>query len=292
LDAVDDGLERAPSDRYLLDLKGRLLVSLLAKDPEYAGPAADHFEAAIENNPFDYSMRSQLVAIRLAEDNDHRAWETLHDAYQLFELGSSESLTQLGTTPHLTLHALRYLPDYAAYRRRQPVSDYWSLTDSLARELEIDRLPQPSSEATDFLVCLGAVSFGLLADAVANSELRDAGAVLAGYATASGVLMRGAGIFTARVAEAEYGSSEESDFDPLFELPDFVSYAILREISREVGWITNLFGLTDQTQSIVDSQPAEEFQEAIRSLALHTVLRIAAAEDTRDAGEDMPDGST
>ncbi len=182
---------------------------------------------------------------------------------------------------HLLYHMLRFLPDYAAYRRENLVSSYWDLGNPLTRELNEADVPKRSPAAEEQLTIIGFMAFASFfeeLDQVAPSD-RSYRVVRAGFRAASEILLSACPVVTVEVLESEYGDSESKPGLPLFEVPRFIGDMLLRELSRLNGWIGARLGVDDQIlKKMVKGGEVPEFYEKALDRALDTLLAIGVSE--------------
>lgn len=277
LRTVTRGLDLAPSNPSLRDLKARLLADQWRKDPAYREEAAAFFEFMVQLAPYAYDHRSELVELFAAAGREDRAWQLLDDAYALFEFGAAPSLKETPFSLNEVRTSLHYLPDYAAFRSRSPVQLYWDVEDPLYATGEYSGAPPPlsSNEERKFVQSF-AVAFGLGCDVLSDSP-GDAGDSLPkmveaiARALAFATVTASSDLLVSLVSSGDKGSRLLS----LAELPDFIGLVLFRELCRQTAHIRSLFQVAD-AESLL-SLHSGELLATFQVIAVTSLEQICAA---------------
>jgi tetratricopeptide (TPR) repeat protein len=242
---VNNGLSHRPGDRGLRRLKSEILESLLSSGTDFAEEARRFWETEIREQPLDYESRRRLVTLAANRGNLTAAWKVLDDCFALVELQPAISLRTSGFTINDCVPALAYLPQYARYRARCPLLDYWNTKDSL---YDLPFVPPMSDGIQAALSAFLSIPFGLASRYMEQlSDDRDSKASVTRFfeILREGIedaLSESAREFAALIPSAE--AERETVAHRLTEVMMFLGLISIREFARQRAWIGAQFGLS------------------------------------------------
>ena len=281
LNVANEGLLRAPSDRYLLNLKATLLSQLARDDASYCSEAISFYRSLIELSPYDYGRRGELLELMEQTGDEDGAWELLEEIFPLIGLDLGEiHLCDLGVSLHACYHGLRLLPNYATYRLQFPVEKYWDKKDELM--LDFSQLPRLATKADQLLTAASAVAFGVYFESLIGkaSEYPSLDVLRSSYKKSADILLRSCPFFTTIILENEYQDGATEGKMPVLELPRFIADTLLREISRLTGWINGRLGISEALRmKLANSEEAADFHESTTRITFGTTLLVAESRE-------------
>ena len=239
---VDDGLSYQPGHLGLRRLKSDLLEQILATTPDRIEEARQFWSRQLSEQPLDYLTRSRLVHLEAQRGNTAAAWQLLDECFPLVDLGPVLPLRTSTFSLEDCVAGLRRLPQYRAFRKRYPVSDYWNCEDPL---YDLPFAPLSSDELQTALVGYLAIPFGLGIEAYDKAALeRESG----GHLTQLFECIR-PGIEQALTESARHlgrlipprSVGHKAVAEKLTEVIMFLGLVALREFGRQRGWIAAQF---------------------------------------------------
>ena len=260
LRTVTHGLDLAPSNPWLRDLKARLLAWAWRSDSGYRDDAIAFFEFMVQLAPYAYDHRSQLVELYEAVGQEDRAWQLLDDAFALVGLNAERSLRESPLSLNEVRRSLHFLANYARFRSHNPVRIYWNVEDPLYVDGGYSGAPPPlSAEAERILVQFSAVAFGLGCEVL--HEARDSDEDVDCLRKMVESLYRPLILVSATVSldllvSISSDGEDRFHFISVLELPDFVGFVMFRELCRQSAHIRMLFDVADP-EALVSLQSSE-----------------------------------
>ena len=270
LQTATRGLELVPSDASLRDLKAHLLAELWRHDPTYCEEASVFFEFMVQLAPYAYEYRSELIDLYTKAGHLTDAWQLLDDAFAIFGFGSTTRLQESPLAIQEIRKSVHFLADYAEFRGRHSVDDYWNVEDPLYIDGEYSGSPPPLSvDGARALTQFSAVAFGLGCDVLheAGTEGRDASCMSKMLEQIYRPLaIASVSLITDLLVSLVSDNNKESATLPLSELPDFVGFVLFRELCRQAGYIHGLFHAND-VEALISLQSSGEMFAALQHLA-------------------------
>jgi tetratricopeptide (TPR) repeat protein len=267
LEWVEEGLAQQPGDRHMKHLKSKLLANLQLCDQSLARKAHEFWKDELQAEPLNYQAREQLAKATLLAGNEAAAWALVDGCFQLFEFVSVVSLKSLGFTVAQCIEALHFLPQYASFRRSQPVSAYWELEGDL---YDLGFAPPRVDRIQDTLTILLAVPFGIGAQYLQKCSGSKAPIhTLAPFFDAlreaiSMAIVESACEYASLVSPKELGVKVASQ--KIAEAALFLGLVALCEFSRQRGWITGYFDIpTDTLAAAMENYDEVEIQKSVTS---------------------------
>jgi tetratricopeptide (TPR) repeat protein len=266
---VEDGLAHRPGDRALEKLKSEILADLVMQSSELVEEARRCWKAELTEQPFNYEVRSRLIRLEVKLKNDSAGWELLDECFRLVEVSP---VTSLGVSKFEILkcnRALRFLPQYAAYRASYPISDYWNSNDPLYDLPFAPPIPCLSQEAlTTFL----AVPFGLGLHHFEEHRERNSkkDVTLLFDTLREGIedaVSEAGRTFAVLVPPIDHGS--DAIAAKLTDLIMFLGLLSLREFGRQRGWIAAQFRMSPAAmESAMNSYNESQIEKNVMGKAL------------------------
>lgn len=127
LDSVDQGLAQRPGDFATRRLKSHLLIKLAQHDPAFRDRALSFWTLELKAEPLNFDARHHLIREALASQDQDSAWNLIDSSFLALDITDTISLRSSTFITGSCVSALRYLPEYANFRRLQPVSEYWDV---------------------------------------------------------------------------------------------------------------------------------------------------------------------
>jgi tetratricopeptide (TPR) repeat protein len=158
LDSVEDGLAHQPGHLALKRLMSELLADLVAQGSDVVQKARCFWKAQVTEQPLNYDARRQLARMEIREGDEFAAWELLEESFDLIQVHPVVPLRTSRFDLEECLTALEFLPQYAAFRERCPISDYWKREDPL---YDLPFVPPDSDRIKGALTTFLAIPFGL-----------------------------------------------------------------------------------------------------------------------------------
>jgi tetratricopeptide (TPR) repeat protein len=247
LEWVDDGLAHRPGDLALKRLMSELLPDLLRVYPDVIHKAQNFWRNQIAEEPLDYYARSQLAGIMIQQGDYRVAWELLENTFELMGLYNVVPLRNSRFGPEECIRALEFLPQYAAFRKRFAVTDYWQCDDPL---YDLSDAPPITDLIQGALTAFLSIPFGLgfkyLEDA---SPTRENEETLRNFFDVTRPLVEHAITEAARelsslIPPLEAGHQEVAD--KITKIIMFLGLVALREFPRQIGWIASQFAISSE----------------------------------------------
>lgn len=249
LEWVEDGLSHQPANLALKRLKSGLLTDLIHQDPNFVQEARSFWSAQMKFEPWDYGARRQLVELELEYGEESTVWDILEECFNLNEIHPIASLRTSGFEPDKCLVALNFQPQYAAFRRQYPVSDYWNPNDPL---YDLPFTPLRSGEIEAALSTYLAIPFGMATKALEDSSDRNNKNTIDEFFELLRSYVELAVADSARELADLVESSKENPEALASELTNvimFLGLVALREFGRQRGWIAGQFRVPSETMN-------------------------------------------
>jgi len=257
---VEDGLARQPDNPALKRLLSQLLSEFGTQDPDVAQKARRLWEDQLAEEPLDYEARSRLADLEIREGNESTAWGLLEACFGLTGVHSGVPLRTSRFSVDECIPALMFLPQYAAFRKRFPVSDYWNREDPL---YDLGFSPPVSDHIQEALTTFLGIPFGL-----GLSQLEEASVVRGSKESLTSFI----DVLRAKIEHAVVEASRElatlipsrdqgaeATANKSSEITLFLGLIALRECGRQRGWITTQFRISPETLNLV----LESYDEAL-----------------------------
>ena len=266
---VEEGLSHQPGSPALKRLKSKIFTLSLAEaqGADVAQAARRFWAAQITEEPLDYEARSQLVRLEAQEKNESEAWRLLDETFELIQIHPVVPLRISPFSIEECVTALEFLPQYAAFRGRNPVATYWNPADPL---YDLPFVPPTAENAEAAFSTFFAIPFGLGVAYLetTSGDLADRNVLMVFFDVLRGEVERaaieGAGELSSLVPSKEEGA--EVVAETMAEIIMFVGLIGLREFSRQRGWIATQFGVSlESLNSTVDHYDETHIMKDIAS---------------------------
>lgn len=244
---VEDGLAHQPGHLALKRLMSEILGDLLAQSSDVVQKARRLWKAQVIEQPLDYGARSRLARVEIQEGNECAVWELLEESFDLIRMDPVVPLRTSRFAIEECITALEFLPQYAGFRERYPVSDYWKREDPL---YDLPFAPPVSDHIEGALTTFLAIPFGLgLKHVEKASVARESKENLRGFFEVLRPRIEHAVIEAARelaslVPPRDQGA--EAVADRVTEIIMFLGLIALREFGRQRGWIVGQFRVSSE----------------------------------------------
>jgi len=244
---VEDGLDHQPGHLAVKRLMSELLADLVAQGSDVVQKARCFWKAQVTEQPLDYNARSLLARVEIQEGNKSAAWELLEESFDLVHV---HPVVPLRTSPfdlEECITALEFLPQYAAFRERCPVSDYWKREDPL---YDLPFAPPVSDHIMGALTTFLAIPFGLGLKHLEKAPVpRESKESLMSFFDVLRPRIEYALIEAARELASLIPSRDlgaEAVADKVTEIIMFLGLIALREFGRQRGWIVSQFRVSSE----------------------------------------------
>ena len=242
---IENGLAHNPGDQALTRLKSNVLAVLVEENGSFIEQARAFWEKELREQPRNYEVRRCLVRLE-ARHGDEAVWPLLDECFSLLKISPATSLCASGVDIHACTEALERLPQYAAFRRMYPVSDYWNPDDPL---YDLPSAPRESPATQAALTTFLCVPFGLAIEELEKSRSREEKGALTAFfeALREGIelaVIESARALASLVPPPESGS--ESIATKVTDLILFLGLISLREFGRQRGWIAAQFQISSK----------------------------------------------
>lgn len=243
---IEDGLAHSPGDQTLTRLKSDVLATLVEENFGFIEEARAFWHAQLREQPRNYEARRCLVRLEARHD-EQTVWPLLDECFSLLEINPTTSLgaAKVGIPECAT--ALKWLPQYAAYRRLYPVSDYWNPVDPL---YDLPFAPPESLVSQATLTTFLSVPFGLAVEQLERSRTREEKKSLITFFDTLRVGIELAISESARTLAAQLpppDAGTESIATKITDLMLFLGLISLREFGRQRGWIAAQFQVSPES---------------------------------------------
>jgi tetratricopeptide (TPR) repeat protein len=239
LDRIRIATKNVPGDESLRSLEGFLLHRLWRTRPELIAEALRINELLHSIHPDEYAYVEELVALRLALEDEASAWSLLVDWYKRFGLGTGRSLAFGGMRIREVMAAFRFLPQYMAFRRLRPAAEYFAGATIIHNaQAATDSKIEAESVLVDSLTVALAVAFGVAQATVASVDgTKPRGAMVKAIRRAAEVLVATIpGVFEICSIPVR-PLSLESRIDWISEAVARAPLIVLVEVSSLAGWM-------------------------------------------------------
>lgn len=140
LDEVEAGLETAPDDPHLLNLKATLLSTLWRSDSSFENAALKYFEFRAGAIPNDFAGLVELIDLCTAIDEPERAWKHIDRNLDTSPFSVKEAAAAAG----LSMNDLRI--GFESYQPYRPFRSFLPVRDYLIQLREHGLSPDPTIE--------------------------------------------------------------------------------------------------------------------------------------------------
>ena len=219
----------------------------------------------------------------MQQGNETAAWELLEETFNLFEMHPLVPLKDSCFSIIECVNALEYLPHYADFRRRFPISNYWE--PSIIHDASL--IPPISKHINGTLTNFLAIPFGLGMDHLEKiSGHRDNIEVLVDFFEALRSHVESSVVISGRqlaclIPPKEHGPKAVADV--VSQIITFLGGVALHEFALQRGWILSQFAISPQVLNC-DLDTFDEM-EIYRNVICNSLLILN--EETHFA----PDGS-
>ena len=273
LDWVDKGLRHEPGNPWLRKLRFEIVAEEWKSQPGKRGLALEFFTSVLDDNPLDFSARLEVAKIYVTEGEEERAWAALQGSFSALNISTRAQLRDSGFSLEECATALEHLPAYLAFRRSQPVGDYWDISDPTYL---LSEAPPTSQEFEDSLFVYCSVPFGKAWHALAeraSSEVSIPDLPVI-FSEMRGKLEKAvpqaANAFANWIAE-DLANEEVSKKLAIAVL--FIPVVALREWGRQLGWLAVRFDLSEGSrEEAIESMVEADMDGAVMEGTLRQLL--------------------
>jgi tetratricopeptide (TPR) repeat protein len=264
---IEEGLAQKPGARYMKHLKSKLLADLQLSDQSLARIALEFWKDELQAEPLNYEARAQLAKAELLAGNEAAAWAVVEDCFHLFEFVPVVSLKNIGFTVAQCIDALRFLPQYASFRKSHPVSAYWELEGDL---YDLGFAPPRADRIQATLTIFLAIPFGIGVRYLQDCPRPQAPLELlvpffdALREPISVVIVESTREYASLISSRDMGV--ESVSQKIAEAALFLGLVALCEFSRQRAWITGYFNIpSDSLSAAMENYDEVEIQRSVIS---------------------------
>jgi tetratricopeptide (TPR) repeat protein len=245
---VQDGLNHQPGNRGLRRLKSGILDDIVTQCGDLVEDARRFWRLEIADQPSDYTTRSRLARLEAEKGDPSAAWNLLDECFGLLKMHPATSLKASRFDLLECIAALKFLPQYLAYRESHPISDNWNREDPL---YDLPSAPPHSNDIADALVTFLSIPFGLgsqyLEEHSSAREAKENLAKLARFFDALRVAMEHAVVESSRILAAVVPQQDrgvDAIAGRVTEVVMFLGLVSLREFGRQRGWMASQFRIS------------------------------------------------
>jgi hypothetical protein len=224
-----------------------LLVDLVAQGSDVMQKARCFWKAQVTEQPLDYDARRQLARMEIREGNESAAWELLEESFDLIQVHPAVPLRTSRFDLEECITALEFLAQYAAFRERCPVSDYWKREDPL---YDLPFTPPISDHIKGALTTFLAIPFGLgLKHLDKTSVALESKETLMNFFEVlrpriEHALSEAARELASLIPPRDHGA--EAVANKVTQIIMFLGLTALREFGRQHGWIVSQFRVSSE----------------------------------------------
>jgi hypothetical protein len=250
-----------------------ILADLVAQASDVVPKARRLWKAQVTEQPLDYDTRGRLARMEIQEGNESAAWELLEESFDLIQVHPMVPLRTSCFDLEVCITALAFLPQYAAFRERCPVSDYWTRDDPL---YDLPFAPPVSDHIKGALTTFLAIPFGLgLKHLEKTSSPRESTESLRSFfeVLRSGLehaLSEAARKLASLIPTRELGA--EAVADKVTEIIMFLGLIALREFGRQCGWIVGQFRVS--SEALNDALDGYDEAQIEANVMCNSLLRL------------------
>jgi len=238
---IDNGLSHRPGDHALRKIKSEVLAALVEENGAHIEEARDFWRGELGQQPRNYELRCCLASLEASHGGQAVAWRLLDECFSLLKITPVATLAASGFDISACTSALRWLPQYAAFRKANPISDYWNPDDPLY-DLPFAPPVSPSTQAA--LTAFASVPFGLAVQQLQQSRHRESKRALTAFFDTVREGIESAVSESARTLASLLPPPEKESEELASKVADlilFLGLISLREFGRQRGWIAAQF---------------------------------------------------
>jgi tetratricopeptide (TPR) repeat protein len=287
---VERGLRHGPGNAWLRKLKFKIIAEEWRSDTNKVPGALSFFATVLGESPLDFSARLEVMRIQAYEGREDDAWSVLQGSFSALDTTVSARLKDSGFSLEECATAMEHLPTYLAFRRSQPVDDYWDISNP---EYLLSDAPPKNSRFEDSLFVYCSVAFGKARSALAqcdfdNSSTSDVVSIFSEVRRdLERAIPEAAKTFTDWILDDSTG---EEATGRLAVATLYSPVVALREWGRQLGWLAVTFDLSKEVkeasiQAMVEADMDRTVTEGTLKNLLTDSLREKVREDhlRRDA---------